>query len=61
MSVGAIPFTSIDVYARRYGIESVDDFDRFRILIHRMDTAFLKYFADEAKAEEKRNKNGRNR
>lgn len=34
---GPIMFSSIDRYADRYGIASVDDFDRFLKLIRAMD------------------------
>lgn len=42
MGLGAIPFTAINAYAERYGIDGVDDFERFCELIRRMDMEFLK-------------------
>lgn len=38
---GPIPFSSLDRYAARYGIEDIDEFDRFIALIWAMDGAFL--------------------
>lgn len=35
---GPIPVTAIISYAERYGIESVDEFDRFKNMIRAMDT-----------------------
>lgn len=48
---GAIPFTSIDRYAARYGIEDADDFDRFHTLIRRMDAAFIADAVQKTKTE----------
>lgn len=39
--VGPIHFTSRDRYATRYGIDGVDEFDRFSALIRAMDDVFL--------------------
>lgn len=39
--VGPIQFSSLDRYATRYGIDSVDEFDRFTTLIRAMDGVFL--------------------
>ena len=36
---GPIPFTAVDAFARRYRIDG-DAFERFRILIGRLDNAF---------------------
>lgn len=38
-----IPFSSIDAYARRFGIDDRDDFDRFCDLIRALDAAFLNW------------------
>lgn len=38
---GPIQFTSLDRYAARYGIDGVDEFDRFTTLIRAMDGVFL--------------------
>jgi hypothetical protein len=43
---GAIPWTAIDRYAARHGIEA-EDFDRFCALIRAMDTAYLAHFKDK--------------
>lgn len=40
-AMGPIPFTAIDCYAERYGIEGIDAFERFHALIRAMDTAYL--------------------
>lgn len=45
MAQGAIPWTSIDRYAARYGISN-DEFDRFHDLIRALDAAFLSYKKD---------------
>lgn len=44
---GRIPFTSIDCYARRYGIDDGDAFQRMHRLIVAMDTEFEKWLAEE--------------
>jgi hypothetical protein len=49
--IGQIPFASIDRYARRAGIDGRDEFDRFRMMIIRMDDAFVKHA--NTKPEEK--------
>jgi hypothetical protein len=43
---GAIPWTSIDRYAARHGIEA-DGYDRFCRLIRAMDAAYLTYLKDK--------------
>jgi hypothetical protein len=43
---GAIPWSSIDRYARRFGIEG-DAFERFARLIRSMDAAYLSYLKDK--------------
>lgn len=40
-SEGEIPFSAIDRYARRYGINSPDDFEGFRKLIRHLDHLYL--------------------
>jgi len=40
MSIGAMPWSSIDRYGERHGIAG-DEFDRFARLMREMDTAFL--------------------
>lgn len=42
MGLGPIPYSSIDIYATRYGIESIDEFDRFKSLIRRVDAEYIK-------------------
>jgi hypothetical protein len=43
---GAIPWSSIDRYSARHGIDG-DDFNRFCALIRAMDAAYLAYFKDK--------------
>lgn len=41
---GRIPFTAIEAYARRYGIDDLDEFDRLRRIVEALDadeTAWL--------------------
>lgn len=40
---GYIPFAAIDAYARRYGLDHTDEFDRFMALIFALDRAFLEW------------------
>ncbi|TDT94550.1 hypothetical protein DFO45_2300 [Azorhizobium sp. AG788] len=44
-SVGRIPFTAIERYAARLGLTDPDAFRRFRVLIQRMDAAYLAHLA----------------
>ena len=39
--LGPIPFSAIDRYSRRYGVASVDEFDRLAMLVRAMDGAWL--------------------
>lgn len=41
MGLGGIPWSSINAYAERYGIASIDDFDHFASLIRATDAAYL--------------------
>lgn len=41
MTLGPIPFTSIDRYASRFGIDDPDEFDQFRKAIRACDEAWL--------------------
>lgn len=50
--VSQIPFTSIDRYASRYRINSIDEFERLHVLLGAMDDAFLKWNADKVKGED---------
>lgn len=43
MAVGRIPFTAIDRYAARFGIDGRDEFERFMFLIRSMDVAFVEW------------------
>ena len=44
---GPVPFDSIDLYARRYGIAG-DDFEDLLALIQAMDRAYLQHAKEEA-------------
>lgn len=55
---GAIPFASVDLYARRFGIVGRDDFARFMALIGAMDRTYLKFAAEQAGDEGKGGKDG---
>jgi len=46
--IGRIPFTSLDRFAQRYGVESLDAFDRFRTIIRLMDEAYRETAAVKA-------------
>jgi hypothetical protein len=50
MSPGPIPFSSIDAYARRFGVED-EDFDHFTRMIRGMDQAILGWDGTEATAK----------
>jgi len=49
MAVGPIPFRAINEFAIRYGIEDIDEFDRFRAFMRELDE---EYFAQQ-KSQEK--------
>jgi|SRR4051812_19345985 hypothetical protein len=49
---GPIPFASIDAFARRYGIDG-DAFERFRLLIVRLDNAYRQKQAKVVEAQYK--------
>lgn len=49
--VGAIPWTALDRYAARHGIEDSDEFERFQRLIRVQDRAYLEHAAETAKAK----------
>jgi hypothetical protein len=44
---GAIPWSSIDRYAARHGIDGDDDFNRFCALIRAMDATYLAHLKDK--------------
>lgn len=39
--IGPLPWSAIDRYAGRFGIDDPDEFDRFKRLMRAMDRAFL--------------------
>jgi len=43
MVAGPIPFSAIDRYAGRYGIDGIDAFERFRELIRAMDDEYYRW------------------
>jgi hypothetical protein len=52
MGEGAIPFTAIDRFAQRYGIDDLDEFDRFRSLISALDREYLGIRAEQSKKDD---------
>lgn len=49
MGLGPIPFSSIDRYARRFGL-TLDEYDFFRRAMRAMDEIFLEHQAVKARA-----------
>ncbi|HEV7416044.1 MAG TPA: hypothetical protein VGN98_07790 [Tianweitania sediminis] len=47
MGVGSIPFSAIDRYATRFGIDEAEHFERFAALIRRMDGVYLKWSSEK--------------
>lgn len=47
MGVGRIPWTAIDRYAARHGVDEPDDFDELVELIRAMDDVYLKHVGEE--------------
>ena len=43
MVEGPLPWSSIDRYAKRYGITDLDDFDYFSILLKQMDATYMEF------------------
>lgn len=48
---GPIPWSAIDRYAERYGIDDLDEFERFRRFIRGQDRVYLERAAEEAKGK----------
>lgn len=46
---GSISWSAIDRYAERYGIDDLDDFERFRRMIRAQDRVYLEDVAERAK------------
>jgi hypothetical protein len=53
MGVGPIPWTALDRYASRHGVDDPDDFDEFVELITAMDQAYLDHCHEEQKRQAK--------
>jgi hypothetical protein len=53
MGLGPIPWSSLDRYAQRFGIDDPDEFDVFAFLIRTMDGAFLRHADETSKKPEK--------
>lgn len=53
MSIGPIPFVSIDAFADRYGLHGADEFEAFRSLIRQMDAVYLKWAGERQKPKNK--------
>ena len=49
--LGPISFLSIDAYGRRYGIDDLDEFDRFLSIIRAMDAEYLQLRNPKADSE----------
>ena len=45
MGIGPIPWSSIDAYARRFGVGNRDAFEDFTALVVAMDVAYLGHLA----------------
>lgn len=59
MSTGPIPFSAVDRFAQRYGIDDLDEFDGFRSIIRAIDAEYLRLKAapsDEPKPASKKAK-----
>ncbi len=55
MGSGAIRFSAIDAYAKRYGLDDVDTFERFISLVTIIDRIFFEIREEEEKARAKAN------
>lgn len=53
MGVGPIPWTAIDRWAERHGIDDPDDYDEFVELISAMDHAYLEHAQNEAEQRDR--------
>ena len=45
--VGPIPWSALDMYARRYGLDDPDEFDRFKRLVRALDGTFLAWHTED--------------
>lgn len=50
MSMGAIPFTAIDAYSTRHGIDG-EEFERFNYLIRRLDRLWIKHQSEKRETQ----------
>jgi hypothetical protein len=55
--LGAIPFVSIEAYARSHGIEFGDEFERFKRMLGRMDGVYQQWASERLKLEASKNRN----
>lgn len=46
--VGKIPFLALDAFARRFGVSSIDDFEKFLSVLGRMDAVYLDWLKEKA-------------
>ena len=58
MGLGPIPWTAMNAYAERYGLED-DDFAEFTWLLKRLDATYLQQQDEKRKAEAAANKKTR--
>jgi hypothetical protein len=47
--MGPIPWTAVNEYCKRWGIDDSQEFDEFMFFIRGIDGAFLKYQSDDIK------------
>lgn len=50
-AIGPIPFSSVDLYARRFGIDDPDQFKQFLHLIRQLDAKYLAKVNDSGKTD----------
>ena len=55
MAEGPVPFTGIDRFARRYGIDDLDDFETFVAIVRGMDAEYLTFRSDSARRAQELN------
>ena len=53
MGIGPIPFSAIDRYGSRLGLDE-DEFDNFRVLIRALDGAYLDHNEERRKAKDRK-------
>ena len=46
-SLGMIKWTAVDQYATRMGLDDLDEFHRFKTVLHKMDMEYMKSQRDK--------------